>query len=292
MFFSRAIRETNRNRIWLISVVALSSAVALGASTPQVASIWRSQDIHIDGVNTEWTSIDELDKGPGVAVANDDSFLYVIVTASDPQMRRQIGNGVILWFDPTGKNKETFALGIPGALRSLAPPGASGSSSDNATVPASVPARTIEDFDVYGPDKNERHWIRMDPAYGIEMAAAVTEGTLVYELKVPLTKSDSQPYAVGARPGSVIGFAVATPDLPAAPSARAGGTGGTGGGGGGGYGGMGGRGGGGMGGRGGGGMGGRGGGMGGGGGQASSASRPKPIKIWTKLTLAAPLTTR
>jgi hypothetical protein len=146
-------------------------------------------------------------------------------------------------------------------------------------MPASIPAESIDDFDVYGPEKSERHRIRMDPAFGITMAAAMTEGTLVYELKLPMKKTEAHPYAVGAGPGSQLAFAVATPVV--APPAHPGGTGGGGGYGGGGR----------SGGMGRGGGGGRGGGMGGGG-QNPSAPRPEAIKIWTKLTLAAPPASR
>src|SRR5579871_4326536 len=273
-----SVTRTNRlHRLPLAGVCAVLLSIAtLGASTPALTSHWRTQDIHVDGVNNEWTSLDVLEKGPAVAVANDDTNLYVIVSASDLQMRRQIGSGIVLWFDPTGGKKETFALGIPGALRHQSQ---SSGSPDSAadTSPVSVPAEVVTDFDVYGPAKNERHWIRMDPAFGIEMASAFTEGTLVYELKVPLAKSDAHPYALDAKPRAVIGFAVATPEVPNVQASRGAGgvTGGAGGGGG--YGGRGGFG------RGG---GGRGGGMGGGRSQEYSASRPKPIKIWTKLTLA------
>jgi hypothetical protein len=143
-----------------------------------------------------------------------------------------------------------------------------------AEMPASIPAESIDDFDVYGPEKNERHWIRMDPGFGISMAAAMTEGTLVYELKLPLKKTEAHPYAVGAGPGSQLALAIASAVVTTPPhAARSGG----------GYGGTGGRGGG----MGHGGGGGRGGGMGGGG-QNPSAPRPEAIKIWTKLTLAAP----
>jgi hypothetical protein len=281
MFDNRAARFAGCARSWFISVAALSSVAVLAASTPQIASTWRSQEIRIDGVNTEWTAIDELEKGPGVAVANDDAFLYVIVTASDQQTRREIGSGVILWFDPTGAKKETFGIGIPGPLRhELVPGGGRSAQSPESVMPASLPAQPIDDFDVYGPEKNERHWIRMDAAFGIEMAAAMTEGTLVYELKLPLKKTEAHPYAVGAGLGAQLTFAVATPVVTPAPHAA--GTGG-----GGGYGGGGGRGGG-MG-RGGGG-GGRSGGMGGG--QSPAASHTESIKIWTKLTLASPPASR
>ena len=131
---------------------------------------------------------------------------------------------------------------------------------------------------IYGQDKNERHWFRMVAAFGIELAADLSEGTLVYELKLPLKKTEAHPCAVGAGLGAQLTFAVATPLVTPPPH-------GAGTGGGGGYGGGGGRGGG-MG-RGG---GGRSGGMGGG--QNPAASHTEPIKIWTKLTLASPPASR
>ncbi len=264
----------------LVSLLTLL-VVVVGAAPPQLNAFWRDREIRVDGVNTEWVRLDELEKGPAVAVTNDNDDLYMIVLSSDPQMRRQLRRGVIMWFDPTGGKKETFAIGIPGT-----PPPLRGSDEPPATSDAvTAQPEPIDQFDVYGPGKNQRQLVRLEPTLGIEMASALSQGTLAYELRLPLKRDGAKIYAVGAAPGATIGFALATPETPVQPSRGFGRPGGPGGRGGRsigmfdgatlyqrGFGGMGGR---------------RGGGMGGGPqSNQEGAETFKPLKIWTQVHLA------
>ena len=151
----------------------------------------------------------------------------------------------------------------------------------------------ITSIEVLGASKDDKR--RFELAYartiGLDVAARMAEGVLVYELRVPLSVTEAQPYGVKSSPGATIGLGIETAEL-ARPEGR-------GGGGGRGRGGMGGGppggGGGGMGGgMGGGGMtgggGGQPGGMGGGppGGGREGMREMKPIKVWTVVQLAKP----
>ena len=51
------------------------------------------------------------DKVPvSVAAVNDGQFLYLVLSVSDPATRMQIlRQGLILWFDPKGADKNTSA---------------------------------------------------------------------------------------------------------------------------------------------------------------------------------------
>jgi hypothetical protein len=203
-----------------------AAAGGLGlAATPRLNSSWRDHDIRIDGVSRDWSRLDELEKGPAVGVSNDNENLYVIVLSNDPQMHQQLSAGIILWFDPTGGKRETFGIGIPNRAY-LGGAGYRAPSPD--TNIGSEPA-PIDEFDVYGPGKNQRQLVRLEPGLGIEMAVATVEGTLSYELKLPLQKDASKLYAANAHPGATIGFAVATPETPVQPMGGFGGSGGRGG---------------------------------------------------------------
>jgi hypothetical protein len=96
---------------------------------------------------------------------------------------------------------------------------------------------------------------------------------VVYELAIPLQRTPDHPYAVGARPGAMIGLGLATPESQRSLSASGGqprsGFGGPGG----------------MGG-----MGGMGGGMGGPppGMRGGEFNAVKPMKTWMKVQLASP----
>ena len=152
----------------------------------------------------------------------------------------------------------------------------------------------ITSIEVLGASRDDRRRFELSYArtIGLDVAARMAEGVLVYELRVPLPVSEAQPYGVRSAPGATIGLGIETAQLPR-PGARGeeggrgrGGMGGgpPGGGGGGGGGTGGGMGGGGM-------MGGGGGqpgGMGGGlpGGDREGMRELKPIKTWTVVQLA------
>jgi hypothetical protein len=165
--------------------------------------------------------------------------------------------------------------------------------------PAGPAVGAITSIEVLGASKEDKR--RLELAYartiGIDVAARMAEGVLVYELRVPLPVSEAQPYGVKSAPGATIGLGIESSQPPEPRGGRFGGVGAksgtsgdpTGGGGGG-------RGGippPGMGGGGPGGMGGGGGQRGGMGGGPPEGGREgmrelKPIKIWTVVQLAKP----
>src|SRR5262249_53538815 len=131
---------------------------------------------------------------------------------------------------------------------------------------------------LHGPKKDDAHSLVADKVPGFQVKIGQVAGWLVYEMKLPLQKTDEIEYAIGARPGSRISVGFET--LKAKGESH--GLGGMGGGmpgmGGGGRG----RGGGGMGGG-----GGQGGGRGGMGGGRQGGESLKPIKGWAELQLAS-----
>jgi len=214
-----------------------------------------------------------------VQFVNDGEFLYMRLSATDPGARAQITRqGLIVWFDSGGGKKKKFGVRYPvvergegggyggGFGRRGGDQGDSGSTagSQDDTQPPN------ERVDILGPGKNDARELMRDHLQGIDVAYRVEQGTLQYELKVPIAKTDDHPYAIEADAGKPIGIGLETPKMQR-PSFEGGG-GGFGGGGMGHGGGMG---------RGGGGMGRRGGGGGGRGYQP-----PKPLNTWGTLTLA------
>jgi hypothetical protein len=137
---------------------------------------------------------------------------------------------------------------------------------------------------VAGPSKDDRRRLEIGYArtIGFDVAARVAEGVLVYELRIPLPASESQPYTLHSAPGASIGVGIETNKLESPGGRGEGGGrgregmgGGPPGGGGGGSGMMGG-----------GGRRGMGGGLPGGG--REGMREMKPIKVWTVLNLGRP----
>lgn len=271
-------------------VVALVAGV-FAAKRAQIDSHWRDRDVVIDGDNSEWAGpLRPLDENHPIVTAamNDGQFLYVVLSASDATVGRQIlRQGLIVWFDPSGGDKKHFGVKFPvGLLPEQAagrgrggfrrapggerPPDDPGSA-DPAKPDQPEPTNRLE---VYGPQKDDVHSFVTDMAPGIAVKIGQVEGYLVYELKVPLARSADTPYAIEAKSGALIGFGLETPKIER-PAREGGGRMGGFGGGGGGMGGRGGRGGGGGGRR------------GGGGGDRDQPEQAKPLKGWATVQLAA-----
>jgi hypothetical protein len=298
-------------RSLLLPLAAIVGAVAIAAAaeTLRIESAWSTEAPAVDGKLTEWSApLVTLGSVPlSLGVRNDGRFLYVALASSDQATRMMLGAaGFTVWTDPSGKNKKSFGITVPPAMaggmgmRGRGPSGAP--AGENGHLPGQQgqmdppqagqegpkgPAiAAITSIEVLGASKDDKR--RFELAYartiGLDVAARLAEGVLVYEFRVPLSVSEAEPYGVRSAPGATIGLGIETGQLPT-PGGRGeeggrgrGGLGGSPPGGGGG-------------GMGGGGMmgaGGGGGGMGGGppGGGREGMREMKPIKTWTVVVLA------
>src|SRR5437764_4871260 len=208
--------QTTRARLpGIVIVAAISMCIAALAATQPIGSQWRTRDVRIDGNNDEWQDTVALD-AISVGAINDDQFLYLSVMTSDQQRRRQLEtSGLIVWLDASGGKKQTFGIKLPGSGIFAGAAGGrrgrfDGSSPDGqlSGTDAQVPALTY--FEVLGPGKDDRRRVERAADSGIDVAENFREGTLVCELKVPLSKTAGHAYAIGTEPGRKIGFGLET----------------------------------------------------------------------------------
>ena len=176
---------------------------------------WKADAVAVDGLSAEWPKLEPLDRGPFVGAVNDADYLYLMVAAKDPQSIPYLAEGLIVWLDPAGRRAETFGLRLPGVEQPPLP-----GMTPNAAAPASISAKVLDRFDVLGPGKNQRRLVDLSPDLGIELASSHSENEIAYELKIPLQKTSSHPYAVGAAAGRTIGLGIATPESPAGRAQR------------------------------------------------------------------------
>ncbi len=269
----------------LIAALAAPVVVDAGGGKQRIDSHWKDREITIDGDDGEWAGpLVPIDGHQQLTTAaeNDGQYLYLVLSTSDATLRAQIvGHGLIVWFDPGGKEKKYFGVkfpvgmspgDMPGRGRGFHrpdPPAGAGPGDPPARVAALEPPNRLE---VYGPEKDDIHSFVADRAPGLSVKVGQVEGALVYELRVPLGRNDGSPYAIDTRAGAVLGVGLETPKRERPRERDGRGMGGFGGGGRGGRGGM-----------------GRGGGMRGGGVmRGPDVEPPKPLKTWATLQLAAP----
>jgi len=196
-------------------LTCVAAACVLGAAVfaapPALVSAWRFTPITVDGSAEEWPTLATLEGKVSAGAANDSEFLYLAVSGSDPATRALLATGLIVWLDPSGGKGQTFGIWMEG----LEPPALPGAVPD-APRPSATgwSGRTLTQFDLLGPNKNQRRLIDNDGPLGIELATGTDQSTLVYELKIPLQGSAQRKYAVNAKTGATIGIGLATPQSP------------------------------------------------------------------------------
>jgi hypothetical protein len=271
-----------RVRPWLLgpAVILLSlwPVVVSVAERPRFDSQRRDGAITVDGKFDDWYGqLQPFGSDPlAIQFLNDGDFLYIRLTVSDAVTRTQIRRqGMTVWFDPSGGTKKKFGIRYP-----VVEPGAeSGGRGRRGEGPPDEAAAPSDRVDIIGPGKDDARSLTRDHLSGVEIAMRPEEGTLHYEVKVPLVRTADHPYAIDTAPGKTIGVGLETGKTQQRSfgEGRGGGFGGGGGGGGG------------MGG----GRRGPGGGMGGGGGRGRGGADgqrdfqpPKPLKSWGIVAIA------
>jgi hypothetical protein len=216
------MRPALRLLLVLCPAVLLAAATTFPSASANQASslnaLWRTGEVVIDGSLADWPELTRVGNGPVVAAQNDASHLYVAVASNDPTVRVQLATGLIVWLDRTNRRQQTFGLRLEG----LAPRPLEGTT-PTATADR-LPERiqnSLDRFDLLGPARLQRRLIDDTEGLGFELASGVENDTIVYEMKIPLGKSDKTPHAVDAAPGATIALGIETPpDLPQARNRR------------------------------------------------------------------------
>ena len=199
-------------------LATLLLCAAIVAAPAGLTSGWMAEPVAVDGLSSEWPKLEPLERGPLVGAVNDTDYLYLVVVARDPDSIPYLAGGLIVWLDPAGRRAETFGVRLEGVEQPPLP-GMNPNAAATAT-PTGISTTVLDRFDVLGPGKNQRRLVDVSPELGIAMASSHSENEIAYELKIPLQKTSSHPYAIGAAAGRTIGLGIATPESPASRGQR------------------------------------------------------------------------
>jgi len=192
----------------------------------QLSSIWRDREVAIDGKHDDWLNALMYfeEEYISLGLLNDESFLYICMIVENPMIRSQImRQGLTLWFDPAGGKKRIFGIkfpvGMPDEVMQMrrtqegdAPMKPRRGEPDPERV-RQIPMRQMTELEILGPGKDESIRLPIEEAKGININLSASSGTLVYELKIPLSQDEQNPYAIGAQAGSSIGLRLETPKI-------------------------------------------------------------------------------
>ena len=201
-----------RKVLWIC--LGASLLVLTSCGTLDVAGRWRETEIAVDGRLDDWQGrlYDFKDMNISFGVENDDQFLYLSLRAADPRVLGQIlRSGLVVWFDPRGGKDRILGIHYPLArdwndFRGL-PSGdreARGRRREEAQ-------ERLGEAEIIGPGRDEKARFKIGEIPGIELASHRAAGVFVLELKVPFEKTEGAPYALGTKPGQVLGIGIDTP---------------------------------------------------------------------------------
>jgi hypothetical protein len=214
--------------------LALAAAVA-GCGGLALQSVWRQGDVAIDGTPAEWEGATTWVENPNVAigVVNDQYYLYICLSSPVRSIVTQVvRNGLTVWFDAEGKKGKKVGIrcplgaappgkpGAPGAPR--APVGlgeadkireVAGDSDQFRAMIARDLAGAGATIEVIGPGEGDVRTVKAGEAGGIEVALGYVSGRLIYEIKVPLRRSEAHPYGIGWSGDGQVGIGFETPEI-------------------------------------------------------------------------------
>jgi hypothetical protein len=166
-------------------------------------SRWLDRAIAIDGLDDDWQAATVYVEKANVSVGmfNDSETMVLCLVSTDRRIGGRIMRGRLkVWFDPDGGQKKSFGIHFPAGV----PDGDPGRGGMEGEFPGSDSESPDLDFftpqtdlEILGPGNNDIERMPADDARGIRVRTAVDSGRFVYELKVPLSKSESAPHAVG-----------------------------------------------------------------------------------------------
>jgi hypothetical protein len=214
--------------------------------SPKMDSWRRSGPIAIDGVNTEWDGhtlyLDEVRVVLGAA--NDDENLYLSLMSADRGVMRQIlMSGLTIWVDAGNGKKKSFGIKLPFSMnggmwrhRGEFRPGegakptdenAGGGTEqgqdrrsgrppmDEAMIQQHFANRidSLGSFDIIDPARGGTHEVLISDSSDVHVKTGFNKGAFIFELAIPLHRSETQPYALDVDPGATIAIGLDSPEV-------------------------------------------------------------------------------
>ena len=208
------MRPRKRDRIAIAMILTAALVATTAQAKTKLGSVWLDREVTIDGAINEWhDSLTYID-GPDVFVGalNDDQFLYICIHSRDSDFVFQaMRRGLVIKLD--AKGSDAFEIQFPmGALESGVRPPVRGAEFDREAARRKT-EESLDTFLLLGPGAEDRQRIPIDNQLGIELLTDTRGGEFVYELKIPLDRSDLHPFAIDTEPGAVLSLALDTPEI-------------------------------------------------------------------------------
>jgi hypothetical protein len=206
----------------LSSIIFLSMVFLLFgcSSSLELASRWTSHELKVEGDASEWRDVATPISGHDtfVCVKNDSANLYFCLLTSDPTTQLQIlALGTTVWFDSEGKKEKSFGIQYPlsGLFRGQRLP---------ARPSPEALQRILEyvrrQMEIIGPAEGEHRRVSDQQGKGVDVRLGYADGTLTYQLKVPLHRTTEHPFAIDADDSKPLTIGIETGNYPEVTEAQ------------------------------------------------------------------------
>ncbi|MBO8130754.1 MAG: hypothetical protein H0Z29_04440 [Candidatus Marinimicrobia bacterium] len=202
-----------------LSLILFTSLLLFSCKNNKVSSTFRN-DITIDAKLDDWEKFIYIkDINSGFAVANNDSFLYIVLKTNDQKIVRKIlMNGLTVWLKRKGLKSAKYGIKYPlGMAQSR-----KGYDQEGFTPPhgfnrkrnkpkfdinkmIKITKKQQTGIEICGPEKDDFIILGFDNKDGIRVSIGTYEDQFVYELRYPIyNNTDYSSYSLNIKPRGVI----------------------------------------------------------------------------------------
>jgi hypothetical protein len=192
-------------------ILTFSLLALAGCGTLDIDSRWREAAIVVDARLDDWQGrlFDIEDINVSFGVENDDRDLFLSLRAADPRVLAQIfRSGLVVWFDPEGGKDRVLGIHYPLARDWRDFEGPAAADEEERKRRREETRERLEDVEILGPGRDEKARFRIGEVPGLDLASRREGGLFVLEARIPLGKAEGSPYAIGARPGGLVGIRI------------------------------------------------------------------------------------
>lgn len=168
------------------------------------------EQISIDGIQNEWEGKLNFDTKSKVAAGfmNDGGNLYICLTTGDrSNIMKILRLGLTVWLEPSNGKK----IGIKYPQPGTEPPGIEpflqempGNIEENPDERFHKMISKFNELSIVNEDDYPLYLLRSDDEQNIKAKIGLTQGRMVYEIKIPLSSNRSAKYFVEASPPETI----------------------------------------------------------------------------------------
>jgi|GEM_PF-6286545 len=190
----------------LLALVSCKSALSLNSGAAD-------QQIDVDGSEVEW--LNDLqpiaEENFAIGILNDDENLYVSLVTADVRVRSKImALGMTVWLDPSGGTGKSLGIRFPLGIIDAGLPFDPFTMLEQPEFVEQLFNESLTELEIVRDrDEDTKRWLRSEIP-GLELAASSKQGTLVYEMKIPL-HNEELGYSLDAASAQQIGIGLETP---------------------------------------------------------------------------------